>query len=423
MIGSEQEGLKEKIERLEGTIQHLNSKVQERQELEKQLQQAQKMKALASLAGGIAHDFNNILQAILGYTQLALMQKEEQHPDYKTFAGIETIIKRGSALTDQFLRIGRKMQPKFAPMNINTAIIETRRLLRRTIPKMIDVKLELADNLKLINADTGQIEQVLINLSINARDAMSGKGILLLKTDNIELRRGILETHRDIPPGDYIRLTVADTGCGMPPETLAQVFEPFFTAKETGDGTGLGLAMVQAIVKNHGGYIDCSSRVGKGTVFKLYFPVLKQEPHRADSDKEEKKRSNGGKETILVVDDEVDILKIGKAVLQKFGYTVITAKNGEEAVQVFSRKTVDSVILDVGMPGMGGIDCLKNLLAIDQQAKVLISSGYVASNYVEEALNLGAKAFLSKPYRIQHLLETVREVLDNKEPALAAMMD
>ena len=420
---SEPDHLQEKIERLQEEVRFLNSKVSSQSKLEEQLQRAQKTKALASLAGGIAHDFNNILQAILGYTQLALMHKDRQEPDYQTFCEIEAIVKKGGELTEQFLRIGRKMRPKNVPLNLNNSIAETKKLLRRTIPKMIDIDLKLADNLMLIDADKGQIEQILMNLSINARDAMPGKGKLTLTTKNILDNQEISKKHQSDPSGKYICLSVADTGCGMSSEMLQRIFEPFYTQKKDGNGNGLGLSMVNAIVKNHGGFIDCSSRLGKGTVFRIYFPAVKRAPVVAEPSQEETRTNSRGQETILMVDDETDILNIGKEVLEKFGYKVITAHNGEEAVQKYTHHRVDSVILDVGMPGMGGINCLKKLMSIDRQVKVLIISGYGESDGIEEALSLGAKAFLNKPYRINNLLETVRIVLDEKDLCLRAVMD
>ena len=209
----------------------------------------------------------------------------------------------------------------------------------------------------------------------------------------------------------------------MTKEVKDRIFEPFYTQKKDGNGNGLGLSMVNAIVKNHGGFIDCSSRLGKGTVFRIYFPAVKRAPVVAEPSQEETRTNSRGQETILMVDDETDILNIGKEVLEKFGYKVITAHNGEEAVQKYTHHRVDSVILDVGMPGMGGINCLKKLMSIDRQVKVLIISGYGESDGIEEALSLGAKAFLNKPYRINNLLETVRIVLDEKDLCLRAVMD
>jgi len=405
--------LQKQVEVLNLEIRSLNAKIISQQQLEEQLLLADKMKALASLAGGIAHDFNNILQAILGYTQLALLNKTELDPDYKTFTEIEEIIKKGSELTGQFLAIGRKIRPQLIPLDLNESIEGTQKLLGRTFPKMIEIKLQLADDLNRINADKGQIEQILINLCINARDAMVNGGLLKITTENVTgpSRLSVLER---IASAGHVCLTVSDTGCGISPEIKERIFEPYFTAKSTGNGTGLGLSMVRAIVKNHGGTIECASEMGVGTEFKVFFPALAQEKVSPNKTVQPRRggKSSRGKETILMVDDEVEILHIGEAVLRKYGYQVITAQSGEDALNLYSDKTVDSVILDVGMPGMGGITCLKELLAKNRSAKILISSGYVSDDHVTEALKVGAKAFLSKPYHIDNLLETVRRVLD-----------
>jgi len=407
--------LQKQVEALNLEIRSLNAKIIGQQQLEEQLLKADKMKALASLAGGIAHDFNNILQAILGYTQLALLNKTEGDPDYKTFTEIEEIIRKGSELTGQFLAIGRKIRPKLIPLDLNDSVEGIQNLLGRTFPKMIEIRLQLADNLNRINADKGQIEQILINLCINARDAMVNQGMLKITTENVAYPSRLSVFKRAAAAG-YICLTVSDTGCGIPPEIEERIFEPYFTAKPTGNGTGLGLSMVSAIVKNHGGTIECASEVGVGTEFKIFFPVVK--PEEVFPNKSVQPQRGGmnsrGKETILMVDDEIEILSIGKAVLQKHGYQVMTAQSGEDALKLYSDKIIDSVILDVGMPGMGGITCLKELLTKNKSAKILISSGYVSDDHVTEALNEGAKAFLSKPYHIDNLLETVRRVLDGK---------
>jgi len=413
MKSSERADLQKQVEAHKREIRSLNAKIIDQQQLEEQLLQVDKMKALASLAGGIAHDFNNVLQAILGYTQLALLNKTEGDPDYKTFIEIEEIIKKGSELTGQFLAIGRKIRPKFISLNLNESIEGIQKLLSRTFPKMIEIRLLLSDDLNRINADKGQIEQILINLCINARDAMVNQGRLKITTANVA-DPDPLSISKAAPAAGFVSLTVSDTGCGIPPEIKERIFEPYFTTKATKNGTGLGLSMVSAIVKNHGGIIECDSDVGAGTEFRIFFPSLKREggSRKKSVQPQSNGSSNRGKETILMVDDEVGILHIGRAVLQKHGYEVITAQSGEEALNLYSEKTVDSVILDVGMPGMGGITCLKELLAKDRSARILISSGYVSDDHVAKAFKMGARAFLSKPYRFDNLLETVRRVLD-----------
>jgi len=242
---------------------------------------------------------------------------------------------------------------------------------------------------------------------------MPNQGILKITAGNVA-DTGRNSVKKGAAAAGYVCLTVSDTGCGIPPEIKERIFEPYFTTKSTGNGTGLGLSMVSAIVKNHGGTIECTSEMGVGTEFKIFFPAAKQEgvyPNKSVRPQIGGMNSRG-KETILMVDDEVNILLVGKAVLQKHGYQVLTAQSGEDALNLYSDKTVDSVILDVGMPGMGGINCLKELLVKNKSVKILISSGYVSDEQVQESLKLGAKAFLSKPYHIGNLLETVRRVLD-----------
>ena len=415
MEGSDRQKMKEKLDRLEEEIKILRVKMIEQGKLEDQLRQSQKMEALANLSAGIAHDFNNILQSILGYTQIALLKKTNDDPDLRIFNKIEICIAKGNELTKQFLTFGRKIEPKFTPLNLNHKINEINKLLRRTIPRMIEIDLMLSDDLKMINADSGQIEQILMNLSINARDAMPNGGKLIFKTKNILLgdKQPLTFTRLKTQPHEYLLLTVSDTGVGMPSKTMGKIFEPFFTTKERGKGTGLGLSMVYSIVKNHNGFIDCSSKDGEGTTFSIYFPILN--PDRIQSNSIEQNRKGkipGGNETILFIDDESELLNLGKEMLEKFGYRVIIAETGEDGINKYSHNTIDLVILDIGMPGMGGIKCLQQLLSIDKKAKVLISSGYSLNGRVEEALALGVKAFLAKPYTVNELLEIMRVVLN-----------
>lgn len=403
----------ERMQWLEQEIRILKSEITEKKQLEEQLLQAQKMEALANLAGGIAHDFNNILQSILGYSQLALMGKTPDAPDYKNLIQIGDIIKRGSKLSAQLLTFGRKIPSEFKPLDLNNKIKEIQNLLRRTIPRMIEMELILAHDLRMVSADAGQIDQILMNLSINARDAMPDGGKLVFKTEIIALRDDQFLTRFGAQDSEYVLLSVSDTGSGMSQETAKQIFQPFFTTKEKGKGTGLGLSMVYAIVKNHRGFIDCSTEAGEGTTFKIYFPVVSSDLAQSDIARSEGEEGIlAGDETILLVDDEADILEVDKRMLQQYGYTVTTARNGEEAVYKYSNSPIDLVILDVGMPGMGGIKCLQELLSVDQKAKVLISTGYSLNGRVSEALELGAKSSLAKPYSIKELLRTVRDVLD-----------
>ena len=407
----ENKDLKERIKHLEEEIRILKQKSIERRQLEEQLYQVQKMEALASLSGGLAHDFNNILHCILGYTEMALMGKSKDSPDYDTFHQIKLMINKGSELARQFLAFGRKIPLQFKPIDLNMVIRELIALLRRTIPKTIEIELKLTENPRIISADAGQCEQVLMNLSINSENAMGKNGKLTFKTKNVVLNPDHPQTLLNPSSPEYLLLTVSDTGHGMSPKTIDHIYEPFFTTKE--EGTGLGLSIVYSIVKDHGGFIESDSNVGKGTTFRIYFPVL-------DSDVELKKniepkktdKSLYGSESILIVDDEEAVLKISEEMLVRNGYTVITAKNGEEGIIKYSKNLPDLVLLDIGMPGIGGIKSLQEMMGVDSKARVVIMSGYSGNRNIEEARKLGAKAFLQKPYHITDLLYTVRGVLD-----------
>ncbi|MCD6296185.1 MAG: response regulator [Deltaproteobacteria bacterium] len=386
----------------------------ERKKLETQLRQAHKMEAVGTLAGGIAHDFNNILQAISGYAQILLMEKKSGDPDYKRLEVIETAAQKASELTNQLMIFSRKVESKLRPVDINQEVREVSKMLDRTVPKMIELELHLAEDLKVINADPGQLEQIVMNLGVNARDAMPEGGKLIFETTNVVLDGEYCKMHLGASPGEYVMLSVSDTGHGMDRETLEHIFEPFYTTKGTGKGTGLGLAMVYGIVKSHGGYIMCYSETGQGARFKIYFPVVNAEVEERGEEKKEAEEMPGGTETILLVDDEETILAVGKDMLQRFGYKTITAQSGEKAVEIFGREKghIDLVILDVGMPGIGGHKCMKKLFEIDPKVKVVISSGYSANGKVRETLESGAAGFIGKPYLLTDMLKRVRQILD-----------
>ncbi|MBW2119784.1 MAG: PAS domain S-box protein [Deltaproteobacteria bacterium] len=382
--------------------------------LEAQLRQAQKMEAVGNLAGGIAHDFNNVMQIISGYAQILLLDKEEGSRDFNMLQGIEKSVERGVDLIRGLLVFGRKVESNLSPVELNHEITQVSRILDRTIPKMINIELHLSEDLKTVNADPVQIEQIMMNLSVNARDAMPDGGRLIFETENVVLDEEYCKTHLETTPGEYVLLSILDTGYGMDEETLEHMFEPFFTTKETGKGTGLGLAMVYGIVKGHGGNITCYSKPGEGTTFKIYLPVLEAEGKGREAERKVEEEIPGGSEKILLVDDEETILDIVRNMLDRSGYTVITAESGEEAVEVYraEKEDIDLVILDVNMPGMGGHKCLKGLIKIDPEVKVIIATGYTAAGKVKETLESGAAGFIGKPYRLAEILKKIREVLD-----------
>jgi len=410
-----QEQLEREVARLENEIRFLRSELKGRRELEEQLYQAQKMEALAALSGGIAHDFNNILHCILGYTELALLNKYKGNPDYDLLKQIESMVHKGKYLAEQLLRFGRKMDAQSGVADLNQVIRSVEKILRRTIPRMINFDLQLDDSLKNVAADAGQCEQILMNLYINAKDSMPDGGTLTLKTENVHLKDKPDTVHINLPPGDYIRLTIADTGHGIPEDALNHIYEPFFTTKEKGKGTGLGLSMVYALVQNYDGAIECSSDPGTGTTFRIYLPPAGAAGDSVHRGAQQPAAGAGrGHEVILMIDDETDIIKIGRRILQESGYTVITARSGEEGIAKYLQSRVDLVLLDVSMPGIGGVKCLHQIMSLSPAAKVIIISGYLSNGRVEEAMTLGAKAFLTKPYSFEELLTTVRNVLEKE---------
>jgi len=388
----------------------------ETRRLEEQLRQAQKMEAVGTLAGGIAHDFNNLLQVIMGYAQMMMMGKEQADPDLGRLREIERAGQRAGELSKQLLTFSRKVETKLRPVDLNREVQQIEQLLRRTIPKMITIELHLEEGLKVINADPAQVEQVMMNLSVNARDAMPEGGRLVIETETISLDEEYCRSHLGAVPGEYVLLAVSDTGSGMNKETVDHIFEPFYTTKETDKGTGLGLSMVYGIVKSHGGYIMCYSEPGEGTTFKIYFPAIEAVSMERGAEKEGEGEIQGGSETILLVDDERLLQNLGKEILERFGYTVLIADRGEKALEIYKEKRdeISLVILDIIMPGMGGARCLEELLRVNPLVKVIFTSGYSINGPMQEAAHAGAKGFISKPYELRQMLKAVREVLDRK---------
>ena len=379
---------------------------------ERQVREAQKMEAIGTLAGGISHDFNNLLQVISGYSELLLTNTDQEAPVHKDLTAIHQAAVRGSELVKQILAFSRKLEPEIHILNLNDQVLQVERMLYRTIPKMISIELLLDRELWDIAADPGQMEQVLINLALNAKDAMPNGGKLRFGTQNVILDREYAGTHLDVKPGEYVQLSVSDTGTGMAREISERIFEPFFSTKGVGEGTGLGLAMVYGIVKNHGGHVQCYSEPGHGTTFRIYFPATEQKEQENLEFSEEP--VVGGTETILIVDDEPMIRQLAERILEKAGYSVITASSGMEALEFYSERRADValVILDFIMPKMGGQECLEELLKIDPQIKVLIASGLAIKGEAKAFLNTEAKGTVSKPFNMRELLRSVRRVLD-----------
>ena len=388
--------------------------ISEQKKLEAQLFQAQKMEAIGNLAGGIAHDFNNILQTISGYAQILAINKSDSDPEYQKLDIIQRSTQRGSELIKRLMIFSRKLESKLMPVNINLEVIQVCKILERTIPKMIRIKQNLEESILTICADTVQMEQIMMNISVNARDAMPDGGELTISTQNVLLNDQFCNIHIGLHPGWHVLLTISDTGVGIDGDTLNHIFEPFYTTKKPGTGTGLGLAMVYGIVKNHNGYILCQSEKNQGTQFQMYFPVIAQERIQ-QTDTARMKIMPHGQETILCVDDEESICEYCQEILTRFGYNVITAQNGETALAILckSHPPVHLVIMDLIMPGMGGKRCIEEMKRRNPAIKIITASGYTESEPDSQELAGLVQAYIYKPYDIQTLLMLVRNVLDS----------
>ncbi len=401
---------------IEGTVADISGSKKAMADLarvEAQLMQSQKMEALGNLAGGVAHDFNNLLQIISGLVQLLLLKKSPGDPDYRYLHEVNQAAGRAADLIRRMLTFSRKFEAQRVPLNLNEVIENTLHLLERTVPKMISLQTVLAPDLAIIPADPTQIEQVIMNLASNAVQAMADEGTLTIETENFPVLRKYVNTYLELDPGDYVLMKVTDTGHGMDEATRQRIFEPFFTTKEQGRGTGLGLSSVYGIVTGHSGKITCYSELRVGTTFKIFLPVMTGNGEKWQAEKS-MASFTGGDETILLVDDEDTILAIAGDILQQYGYTIRTARSGEEAIEVYSAHgaEIHLILMDLGMPGMGGKRCLEMLLEVEPRVKVIVASGYGSYEITRNPRQYGAAAFLSKPYHLDMLLRTVREVLD-----------
>ena len=383
--------------------------------LEQQLRQSQKMEAVGRLAGGVAHDFNNMLTAIIWYSEMVMMACREDDPIYLQLEVIKKSAERASTLTRQLLAFSRKqlLQPRVT--NLNTVITDLERMLRRLIGEDIHLLLELDPNLGAVKTDPGQIEQVIMNLVINARDAMPMGGKLTIQTANVYLDEAYSRRHGDLFPGPYAQIAVIDEGLGIDPETLAHVFEPFFTTKEANKGTGLGLFTVYGIVKQSGGHIEVASKVGEGTVFKIYLRQL-QETMEESPGKAAVAAPLQGSETVLVVEDEEILLELIKEALEMHGYLVMAAHNSEEAIELCQqhREPIDLMLTDVVMPQQNGRDLAEFLAPLHPEMKTLYMSGYTEDAMVVRSLLEAALPFIQKPFPPLDLVRKVREMIDSR---------
>jgi two-component system cell cycle sensor histidine kinase/response regulator CckA len=385
--------------------------ITQHRKLEAQYHQAQKMESIGTLSAGIAHDFNNLLMGIQGKSSLMLLDIDSTHPHYKELKSIQKQVQSGIKLTRQLLGYARRDRHEVKPIDLNELVEETSETFGR-IKKEITIYRELAEDLYTIEADLGQIEQVLLNLYVNAADAMPGGGDLILKTMNTSHEHMTGKVY-DPKPGNYVLLMVTDTGTGMDEETMECIFDPFFTTKEMGRGTGLGLASAYGIIKGHGGYIDVESTKGYRTTFRIYLPVPENKDYEAVKSAEQFIKGTG---TVLLVDDEDVILEVGQELLETMGYRVLIARNGKEAIDIYRKNwnDIDIVLLDVVMPHMGGAKAYEWMKEINPNVKVILSSGYSMEGQATEILNRGCDSFIQKPFTMRELSKRIKEVLEKE---------
>ena len=392
------------------------TEITHRKELESQLRQAQKMEAVGQLAGGIAHDFNNVLTAILGYTLLLLKDTTLPNAHREDVAEIQQAAQRAALLTQQLLAFSRKQVLQPTVLDINEVVAGMKTLLRRLLGEHLALVTELDPHPGSVRADRGQLEQVIVNLAVNARDAMPAGGTLTIETEGVELDWSYVTAHPGSQPGPYVLLAVSDTGVGMDAETRGRVFEPFFTTKAVGKGSGLGLATVYGIVKQSGGYITVTSEPAHGSIFKVYLPRV-EAAAAAPAVRSAQEDPLGGTETVLVAEDEAAVRNLARRALQRFGYRVLVAGNGQEALALArgSQESIHLLLTDVVMPEMGGRQLAEHLARERPTTRVLFTSGYTDAAVLQPQGSGRVSAFLPKPYTPVQLARKVREVLDAQE--------
>ncbi len=394
--------------------------ITERRKLEQQFFQSQKMESIGLLAGGIAHDFNNILSGILGYASLIKTGIDENHKYFKYVDSMEKSALRAAELTSQLLAFARGGKYVTKLFGINEVVTETMTILARTFSKSIDIEMFLEENLPMIEGDPSQMQQVTLNLCVNARDAIKGSGKIIIETNKVVLEEGEASTKSELKPGTYVTVSVTDTGIGMDKETLQRIYEPFFTTKEVGKGTGLGLAMVYGVVKNHEGLINVYSEVGEGTTFMIYLPAITDSENNSNAKPDSSKDGNltetlysKNHDVVLVVDDEESLQALLFDVLSNFGYRVLSAQNGIEALKIYNahKDDINIVILDMVMPKLGGYETFLELKKINPNVKTILSSGFSQNIQTQEMMNSGVSSFIQKPYQVNELLKKVKQAI------------
>ena len=380
--------------------------------LEAQYRQAQKMEAIGRLTGGVAHDFNNLLQAINGYTDLAVMDLPPESRPRKFLEKSAKVGQRAANLVQQLLLFSRRQAMQSKILNLNTVVSDMLKILERIIGEHIRIDWLPDKEPGIVNADSGMLDQVLMNLCVNARDAMPDGGVLTIKTQTIQMDTEFCAAHAWARSGRFVLISVSDTGCGMDPKTLDHIFEPFFTTKGEGKGTGLGLATSYGIVQQHNGMIDVDTVSGKGTTFRVYLPLCDQESDAVGASAEEP--AAGGRETLLLAEDDDDVRHLTRTILEQAGYSVLTAKDGQEAIALFEhhRDATDALLLDIVMPGLGGHEVLTRIHAVCPDMPALFLSGYSESSVHADLVRHKKADIIQKPYTPNILLRGVRKILD-----------
>lgn len=387
----------------------------EKSVLEDQLRQSQKMEAIGRLAGGIAHDFNNLLTIIQGYSELGLLRLPKEDPSRETLEQIKNAGDRASDLTRQLLAFSRRQMLEMKLIDLNALIKDLDKMLQRILREDIKVVHSLTPDLGKIKTDRGQIEQVILNLTINARDAMPFGGKLIISTENVELDKTFAHTHPGVLPGPYVKLTVTDTGTGMTPEVIERIFEPFFTTKELGKGTGLGLSTIYGIIKQSEGHIWVHSEPNLGSTFEIYLPRM-DNVFDIDGSISPSAEMPKGTEAILVIEDEVDVGKIIQKTLQGCGYDLFLATDGQEAIRMVretQRTSFKLLLTDVVLPGMSGREIRDHITGLQPGIKVIFMSGYTDDAVIRHGIRKKEMDFIQKPFSMNELARKVREVLDN----------
>ncbi|MBI3195735.1 MAG: PAS domain S-box protein [Ignavibacteriae bacterium] len=390
--------------------------ITERKKMEEEIRYIQKMESIGILAGGVAHDFNNILAIINAYTGSLKLMKEPSEQVLHSVEIIEKTVRRGARIVQQLLTLAKKTDTVFSLLTIDPLIEELSKLLHEAFPKTITIKTKINHDSVSINADSNQLFQVLLNLSLNARDAMPDGGTLTISSEIVEPQ--LLQTQfPDASEVQYLQLSVHDTGTGMDESTKEKMFEPFFTTKESGRGTGLGLSVVSGVIENHKGFLTVETKLHKGTKFNIFLPIPNQSEQADIKELLTAREVDGGNETLLLVEDEESLLDLMVGILESNGYRIFKAYDGEEAVKIFSdhKHEIDLVLTDMGLPKLGGYEAFRMMKSIKPNVKVILASGYLDSKVRSQMISAGADDFVQKPYDLIEILTRIRDILDNKK--------